>query len=66
MSRTTTDHTVPTVPTDPTDPVIPPGGALGGGACTVGVTSETNTLGGVLVLCGLVLGLGRRSRRRSR
>lgn len=53
-------------PTDPTDPVIPPGGALGGGACTVGVTSDTHGLGGALLLLGLVVGLGRRSRRRSR
>jgi len=50
----------------PTDPVIPRGGALGGGACSVGVGSSANNAGGLLLLLSLFAGLGRRARRRTR
>ncbi|MBK7774051.1 MAG: hypothetical protein IPI43_07895 [Sandaracinaceae bacterium] len=47
-------------------PVTPPGGALGGGACTVSVTSGSDTTGGLVLLLGVLAGLGRRARRRAR
>ncbi|MBK8591654.1 MAG: hypothetical protein IPN77_21540, partial [Sandaracinaceae bacterium] len=47
-------------------PVTPPGGPLGGGACTVSVTSGSDTTGGLVLLLGLLAGLGRRARRRAR
>lgn len=51
---------------EPPGPVTPPGGALGGGACTVSVTSRADTTSGLLLLLGLLAGLGRRARRRAR
>jgi hypothetical protein len=47
-------------------PVTPPGGALGGGSCTVSAASDADTMGGLVLLLGLLAGLGRRARRRAR
>jgi MYXO-CTERM domain-containing protein len=47
-------------------PVTPPGGALGGGACTVSAGNATDATGGLLLLLGVLAGLGRRARRRAR
>jgi hypothetical protein len=47
-------------------PVTPPGGALGGGSCTVSAASGADTTGGLVLLLGLLAGLGRRARRRAR